>query len=148
MPEPGRRVIAEERNGNGDALPWKNARAFCHRVIETGLADFRQTDRSLVIFDRSALDALIWFDRTNTPLDENIRQAILDLQYDRLVYLVPPWPEIFEQDQDRRHDLSEAIAEYGALCDRLPVYGFQPVIVPKKPIPARADWLEAQLQKG
>jgi hypothetical protein len=33
-------------------------------------------------------------------------------RYNRHVFLTPPWPEIFVTDQERRHSLAEAIAEY------------------------------------
>ncbi|WP_170331731.1 AAA family ATPase [Ruegeria arenilitoris] len=146
--EPGRRVIALERHNNGQAFPWSDPKAFCFRVIETALADFHNAQQDQVIFDRSALDALIWFDRTGTPLAADIRRAILDVGYDRHVYLTPSWPEIFEQDQDRQHDFEQALAEYQALCDRLPEYGFVPVVVPKMAVILRANWLEEQLSKG
>lgn len=148
VPEPGRRIIAEEKGAEAHALPWVDMRAFCERAIQMALSDVRQATGSLVIFDRSALDALIWFDRTGTPLGERIRQDVLNIQYDRRVYLVPPWPKIYRSDADRQHNFSEALAEYEALCERLPEYGFEPVPVPKLPVSARADWLEADLKEG
>ncbi len=144
--EPGRRVIEQARDSTEDAVPWKNPRTFCLRVIETAVSDFYRTNDDLVIFDRSALDALIWFDRTAEALSATTRQMILNLGYDQKVYLFPPWPEIFTQDDDRRHGIGEALAEYQALCDRLPHYGYRTVIVPKTAVDARADWLEEQLR--
>ncbi len=143
--EPGRRVIAEERQGGGRALPWVNSEVFCRRIIGLAISDFSNAKDDLVLFDRSALDALIWFDRTGTPLETKVREQILHLGYDPCVFLFPPWPEIFEQDDDRRHNLAAAIAEYDALCDRLPDYGFVIENVPKGPVAWRADWLEERL---
>ncbi len=111
-------------------------------------SDFDQAIGDTVIFDRSALDAVIWFDQTKTPLSEDLRRAALGLNYDRQVFLVPPWPEIYRLDADRQHSFDEALAGFRAICERLPDYGFTPVLVPKRSVSERADWLEAELAKG
>ncbi|MEO1107644.1 MAG: AAA family ATPase [Pseudomonadota bacterium] len=146
--EPGRRVIAAEQEHSGDGLPWINPESFCRKVIQTSFDDVTKAPDGLVLFDRSALDALIWFDRTGANLESSLRDKILSLGYDHCVYLFPPWPEIYVKDEQRRHDLSDALEEYEALCDRLPTLGFQTALVPKKPVADRADWFEAQLNKG
>ncbi|WP_299989034.1 AAA family ATPase [uncultured Ruegeria sp.] len=146
VPEPGRRVIAEERQCDGSALPWVDPEAFCRRIIEIAVSDIRSVADDLVFFDRSALDAMIWYDRTDTPLEPSVREQILHLGYDPRVFLFPPWPEIFKQDEDRRHNWAAAIAEFEALCDRLLSYGFETTLVPKGSVAFRADWLEEQLE--
>lgn len=146
--EPGRRVVVVEQRLDGDALPWKDPRRFCQKVIQTAFDDMARAPDGLVLFDRSALDALIWFDRSGTDLADTTRDKILNLDYERRVFLFPPWPEIYVGDSQRRHDLSDALAEYEALCDRLPKLEFRTVVVPKRPVVERADWLEAQLREG
>src|SRR5262245_63699753 len=37
--EPGRRIVAEELQRGGTALPWADAAAFARRAIEVSLAD-------------------------------------------------------------------------------------------------------------
>ncbi len=146
--EPGRRVVKAEQKAHGSALPWIDPKAFCLKVIETAFDDMARAPDGLVLFDRSALDALIWFERTGTDLDKAVRDKIFRLEYDRHVFLFPPWPEIFVQDSQRQHDLSDALAEYEGLCDRLPKLGFKTTLVPKRPVSERADWLEARLDEG
>ncbi|MCL6285378.1 AAA family ATPase [Ruegeria sp. 2012CJ41-6] len=148
VPEPGRRIIAQERLSGGQVLPWVEPVAFCRRAMEMAMDDMKRARGDLVLFDRCALDALIWFDRTQTPLTQKMRESVLALGYDCHVYLTPPWPEIYENDGDRRHGLRDALAEFDALCDRLPHYGFKTVLVPKGPVSERADWFEAQLNEG
>src|SRR3546814_5610629 len=57
--EPGRRIIAEEREGSGHALPWVNLAAFAERAVELSLEDrARAKDlRGPVFFDRGLIDA-------------------------------------------------------------------------------------------
>jgi predicted ATPase len=57
--EPGRRIVAEELQRGGRALPWMDAVAFARRAIELSLADRAVTEASArwVFFDRGLIDA-------------------------------------------------------------------------------------------
>ena len=138
--EPGRRIIAR-----GGPFPWEDPKAFALAAIEMASEDITQADGAITFFDRSALDALVWFERTDTPLDPAIRRHVLSMAYDKQVIVAPPWPEIYVQETDRRHDLTAALAEYDALCDRLPKFGFSLHSLPKDTPVKRADWVEAQV---
>ncbi|MEP1537456.1 MAG: AAA family ATPase [Paracoccaceae bacterium] len=138
--EPGRRIIA-----TGGPCPWEDPKAFALAAIEMAREDIAQADGAITFFDRSALDALVWFERTDTHLDPAIRRHVLSMAYDKHVIIAPPWPEIYVQDTDRRHDLTAALAEYDALCDRLPKFGFSLQALPKDTPTKRADWVEAQM---
>src|SRR3546814_18208695 len=56
--EPGRRIIAEEREGSGHALPWVTLAAFAARAVELSLEDrARAKDlRGPVFFDSGLID--------------------------------------------------------------------------------------------
>ncbi|MEP6018936.1 MAG: AAA family ATPase [Paracoccaceae bacterium] len=138
--EPGRRIIAE-----GGPFPWADPHAFALAAIEMAREDIEHADGPVTFFDRSALDALVWFERTDTHLDPAIRRHVLSMAYDKQVIIAPPWPEIYVQDTDRRHDLTAALAEYDALCDRLPKFGFSLHSLPKDTPAKRADWVETQV---
>jgi len=63
--EPGRRVVRR-----GLALPWADPHAFAGACARLALADLAAAEAGpapLVVFDRSALDALAWFERTGHP---------------------------------------------------------------------------------
>jgi len=59
--EPGRRIVMEEMNNGGSALPWVDMAAFAHRAITTALADRSSALASSgwIFFDRSLIDAAI-----------------------------------------------------------------------------------------
>jgi predicted ATPase len=116
--EPGRRIVREEMLGAGLALPWVDEAAFARRAVEIALAD-RATARSetgWVFFDRGLLDAAAALQHlTGEPTLTTTGAAH---RYHRMVFLAPPWPEIYVADSERRHSLNEAAAEY----HRLPIY--------------------------
>ena len=64
--EPGRRIAAEERAGDGRALPWVDPEAFARRAVEMALADRRDAERlgGRVFFDRATAPTLEWLIET------------------------------------------------------------------------------------
>jgi predicted ATPase len=92
--EPGRRIVVEEMNNGGSALPWVDMAAFARRAITTALADRSSTPASggWIFFDRSSIDAAI-------ALQHLTRESVLEEfaqthRYHRRVFLAPPWPEL------------------------------------------------------
>src|SRR4051812_15766660 len=57
--EPGRRIVREQLDERGSALPWIDATAFAQRAIELALTDLGgvQGATDWVFFDRGLIDA-------------------------------------------------------------------------------------------
>jgi predicted ATPase len=71
--EPGRRIVIEEMNNGGSALPWVDMTAFAHRAITMTLADRSSAAASAgwIFFDRSLIDAAVALQRlTRKPILE------------------------------------------------------------------------------
>ena len=88
--EPGRRIVVEEMNNGGSALPWVDMAAFAHRAITTALADRSSASASSgwIFFDRSLIDAAIALQHlTREPVLEEFGQTH---RYHRRVFLAPP----------------------------------------------------------
>lgn len=143
--EPGRRIVKQELEANGTALPWVDLAAFARRAIEMALADYRAAGMQpgWTFFDRGLVDAACALRHvTGEPFDEDLMAAY---RYHRQVFLAPPWPEIYEGDPERRHGLEDAIAEYERLAALLPVLGYEVMMLPKLPVGDRADFILAHL---
>lgn len=96
--EPGRRIVIEEMNNGGSALPWIDMPAFAHRAIAMSLADLSSVPASegWIFFDRSLIDAAVALQRlTREPVLEQFGQTH---RYHHRVFLAPPWPEIYMVD--------------------------------------------------
>ena len=139
--EPGRRIVAEERAANGTALPWVDMEAFLRRAIDMALADraAAAAHSGWVFFDRGLVDAAAALEAlTGEPV---LAALGSEHRYHRCVFLTPPWPEIYGTDADRQHAFSEAEAEYRRLTHAFPRLGYETIILPKAPTPARADFV-------
>ena len=62
-------------------------------------------------------------------------------RYHPRAFLVPPWPEIYVPDPERRHGPDVAVAEYQRLLDVYPSLGYEVTVLPKVGAPERADFV-------
>ena len=137
--EPGRRIVREEMASGGRALPWVDAVAFARRAIAMALADLEaaQGCSGWVFFDRGLIDAASALEHmTGEPA---LARAEAGRHYHRHVFLVPPWPEIYETDAERQHGLETALPEYERLLRVYPALDYEVTVLPKETVSARAD---------
>jgi len=142
--EPGRRIVAQELASGGGALPWADLAAFARRAIRVALADHgvAASQQGWVFFDRGVLDAAAALHHAGEPAVPGLTLPGL---YHPLVFMTPPWPEIYATDLQRQHGFADAVAEYERLCAFYPSHGYRLCILPKLPVRQRADWLLAAL---
>jgi len=139
--EPGRRIVREEIDRGGSALPWVDTAAFLHRAIAMSLADRVSacTQEGWVFFDRSLIDAA-------AGLQHLTGEAALAAlghthRYHERVFLTPPWPEIYLTDPERLHGLDFAVAEYLRLLEVYPSLDYEVFVLPKIGVAERADFV-------
>lgn len=146
--EPGRRIVGQELESGGTALPWVDMAAFARRAIEMAMADHAaaREQPSWTFFDRGLIDAAAALQHlTGEPVLEKLSAAH---RYHQTVFLTPPWPEIYITDSERRHGFDEAVAEYDRLAAVYPALGYDVVILPKIAVASRADFILDCLAQG
>ncbi len=146
--EPGRRIVAEEMRGNGEALPWVNLKAFARRAIHVSQSDLALVDHleGLVFFDRGLVDAAVAYEFAGgTPYRSLLAGKH---HYAQHVFLAPPWPEIFVTDTERRNSLDEAKAEYQRLVRAFSKLGYETCELPKVPVIERVEFVLNELRSG
>ena len=124
-----------------------DAVAFARRAIEGSLADRAVGDVSArwVFFDRGLIDAAAALEHlAGEPAVESLGRVY---RYNKRVFLASPWPEIYALDQERRHGLAEAVAEYNRLIDVYPSLGYDIHVLPKVSVAERANWVLASLAR-
>lgn len=139
--EPGRRIVQHElQHGGARALPWIDLGAFAHRALGLAIADrLICPEEGRVFFDRGVIDAAVAIAHaTSEPIREPLAQAH---RYNACVFMAPPWPEIFVADDERRHGLEDAVAEYERLQAAYPALGYEVVELPKVSVAERADFV-------
>jgi len=139
--EPGRRIVRQELERDGAALPWVNAAAFARRAIAMASLDLASADvpDGWVFFDRGLIDAAAALQHaTGEPA---LRALGNHRAYHHRIFMTPPWPEIFISDAERRHDAEAALAEYSRLLDAYASLGYETLVLPKTSVGERADFI-------
>jgi predicted ATPase len=145
--EPGRRIVRAELEGDGRALPWVDLAGFARRAIAMALEDRAEVEKVLAgagagegwtFFDRGLIDAA---SALQMATGEPALDAVAEHRYHRRVFLTPPWPEIHTADAERRHGFEDAIAEYEQLAAVYPALGYETILVPKRPVAERVEFI-------
>ena len=144
--EPGRRVVGQQLKVEGTALPWLDLEAFLKRAIAIAKQDYAGASEGsgISIFDRSLIDAASglrqlgddhWYERLRT-----------ECRYAKVVFLTPPWPEIYVTDNERRHGFQDAVEEYERLRRDYDDLGYNVFILPRTDVDHRVEFILDTLQ--
>ncbi|MBA4049312.1 MAG: ATPase [Sphingomonas sp.] len=145
MAEPGRRVVRDEMAQGGTALPWVDMAAFAIRALALAQADHAAAAVApdWVFFDRGIVDAAV---ALAASADAAVLAPLVAARpYHPVMFLAPPWPEIYVRDAERPKDFATAVAEHERLARAYPTLGYRVVTLPRASPEQRADFVLATL---
>lgn len=159
--ESGRAVIQQQRARAGDALPWRNRQAFATAMLDRDRRQYRRysgrgghppdrrlrdvKNRSWRFFDRGVVDVLGYARLERLHESAAMRWAARRYRYAPEVLMLPPWPDIYRHDQERKQTLKEAERTFQVLWDTYLDQGYRPLLVPRGTIRERRDWVLSHL---
>lgn len=148
--EAGRAIIRDQVAIGGPALPWSDPAFFaelmlCWEMRSYGMA---QEQFGLVFFDRGVPDCIGYLRLMGLPVPAHMHRAADVCRYNRLVFLAPPWREIFHQDEERRQDFAEAVRTFEALASTYRDLGYELVELPCAPVEERRRFVLDRLRAG
>ena len=108
--EIARQIIQEELQSGGAALPWGDREAYTLRMLERSVESYlSNTPAPRPTFsDRGIRDTLCFARLIGLANQESILDVCRQYQYTSVVFLAPPWKEIYETDNERKQDFAEA----------------------------------------
>lgn len=141
--EAGRGIIRDQAAVNGAALPWRDSAAFAELMLcwEMRSHHIARAHDGPVIFDRGVPDIVGYLRLTGLPVPAHVDKAARTFGYNRRVFLAPPWPEIFEQDSERKQDFEEAERTCRVMIETYASYGYDLVELPLTSVEERARFV-------
>jgi len=140
--EVARQVIQEQISAGGDALPWKNIKHYKELLLLRSIETYKQAlenTQEVTFFDRDILD-LIAYDRlTKTESSADLQNAVHSLQYNKKVFIAPPWKEIYCIDTERKQTYEESIEVYNNIVEVYLEYGRELIELPKTNVENRVE---------
>ena len=147
--EPARQILAEQRSFGGRGVPEKDAGLFTQLMLSRSIFEHRRMRQKKFpsFFDRGVPDVVAYADlyELNTAPARAASQAY---RYNRLVFFVPSWADIYCQDDERKMTYDEA-CRFGRSMRR--VYqdlGYDLVEVPRDTPEGRADFILTEIMSA
>lgn len=144
--EISRSIIKEQLDIGGDVLPWKNLTTFSRLVFERRLQQHAETPIDLhSFFDRGVPDVVAYMVRDELELPEKYVHALSELNYYQLIFLTPPWKEIFVNDNERKESYEQACDIHQYIQDTYNKLGYVTLEIPKVNVQERVDFILTNL---
>ncbi len=142
--EASRQVIIEEVAKESNCLPWINLALFAQKVLARMVQLYRSAGSSaqtIAFFDRGIPDIIAYLQVAKLPVDEIYYHTLQQHPYHSLVFLAPPWPEIYVNDNERWQTFDEAVALYHAIKETYQSLGYTTVELPPAPVEERVKFV-------
>jgi predicted ATPase len=94
-----------------------------------------------VFFDRGFIEPLAYWRSRNSDTLLELQSKIGHRRYSDPVFVAPPWPDIFVSDTASRHDFSEAVEEYHAICYMVTDLRYRQIEIPRLPVEDRVAFV-------
>ena len=146
-PEVARQIIQEQVEAGGTALPWNDREAYTRLMLERSIESYREhTPASIPMFsDRGIPDTLCYARLIGLTDTRFIEEACRQYRYASIVFLAPPWEEIYATDRERKQDFAEAERTFEEMLDVYVECGYTTTLLPKLPPVDRTQFILGEL---
>jgi predicted ATPase len=100
-----------------------------------------------VFFDRGVPDVIGYLRLIGLPVPRHMEKAAVLYRYNRRVFISPPWPEIFEQDRERKQTPEEAARTYRSMVATYSELGYELVEIPRASVDARLLFVRERVRR-
>lgn len=147
--ETAREIIRREMETCGEGLPWKNRELYTRLMLEGSVKGYLDAYRSnngcVTFFDRGIPDTFCYAGMVGTGIPGETESGALQYRYNRNVFILPPWKEIYETDNERKQDWDEAVITYEKMKETYEKYGYTVIEVPLGNVEARASFVAGSI---
>ncbi len=141
--EVAREIIRTQMEINGEALPWKDCKAYSELMLAYSLKTYKKTIgiKNICFFDRGIPDTLAYEYLMNFDYNDKLIKAVKEYRYNKTVFLLLPWKKIYKTDTERKQDYKEAVDTFHIMCHTYKQSGYNIVKLPFSTIKTRADFI-------
>jgi predicted ATPase len=140
--EISRSIIKDQIDTGGDILPWKNLELFSRIVFEKRLHQFHEAPQEgLVFFDRGVPDVLAYMMLDHIEIPDRYYKSLLEVNYNNLVFLTPPWEKIFANDAERMENFEQAVNIHHKIEAMYRELGYETCPLPLSPVNERVHYI-------
>lgn len=145
MPEAGRTIIQDQVAIGGAGLPWEDRLLFADLMLSWDMRSYRDaldsSEGRPVFFDRGVPDIIGYLSLEGLESPDRFYAAAEICSYNPTVFIAPPWPEIYEQDSERRQGPDLARRTYEAMVRVYRELGYTLCELPRESVEDRVDFI-------
>jgi len=147
QPEISRDITIEAQNNGIEQLFMENPLLFSEKLLEGRLKQFIESEKfekTYIFFDRGLPDVTAYLDYINSQYPDHFLETCNSYRYDT-VFLLPPWKDIYKQDNERYESFNEAVIIYNYLLKGYQNYGYGVIKIPLDSIENRSKFILKKL---
>ena len=100
-----------------------------------------------IFFDRGILDSICYMKMENIPISKEKNEISKKYTYNKKVFILPPWKEIYKTDDERKQSWDEAQSTFTKMKEIYSEYGYKVIEIPKIKIRERVDFLLNEINR-
>jgi predicted ATPase len=149
-PEVSRELIRREARRPDGVMPWTDLETFARLAFAEMLLQHNHAEESgkICFFDRGIPDIFGYMRKSGLDIPPNYLEAHEACSYECMVFILPPWPEIYVNDSERPQSPEEAEALHHAIREVYESLGYDLIEVPRITVEARCEFVLWKLQQG
>src|ERR1700733_2702920 len=141
IPEAARAIIKNRRQNGLPARP--SPVDFAQQLFEADKAAFIDalSIETPLLFDRTFLDSALMLQMADEALYATAALFMNNHRFNQVVFLAPPWEQIYTKDNERDQTFEEAVAVYDHLYNWYGLQGYTVCVLPKCGVEERVDFV-------
>lgn len=141
VPESARKII-KERLAAG-LWPRPDPVSFAREILSSDIEKYQDASccDSAMFFDRGVLDALYMLNAENALTRDEIAEYVQYFPYNSVVFLLPPWKEIYDTDSERDQTFEDSVEVFEGMKRWYSQWGYETLEVPRVNIDERVSFI-------
>jgi len=147
IPETARQIIKDRISKS--LTPRPDPKTFAQQIFDQDWKNFisNSNSSSILFFDRSFIDSACMLFDANVDNYDKIKNTYLANRYNNIVFITPPWKEIYRNDEERDQSFEQSIEVYKRLYKWYSQHGYDIVLLAKDTIENRVRFILNQVER-
>lgn len=146
VPESARRIIKERLVAG--LLPRPDPVSFAQDIMKSDIEKYRSVavGEQATFFDRGVPDALYMLNAESALSRAEIANYVQMFPYNPVVFLLPPWEDIYGTDSERDQTFEESLEVFEGMKSWYSQWGYKTLEVPRGTIDERVSFILQRLE--
>ena len=148
--EVSRDIIKEAQEKGIEQLFLEDPNLFSQKLLDGRAKQFAEADKlddAIVFFDRGIPDVNAYMRYIKQDIPKEFEEITRKYMYDNLVFIMPPWEDIYITDAERYESFNQAQLIHNKLVNYYKELGYYLIFVPFGPVEKRVDYILRSIEK-